>query len=73
MRDTCGADEVVADGAASDSGVFGVGGTVLPGVDLACPLVRDTCGADDVVAGGAASDSGGIGVIGSVLPGVDLP
>ena len=62
-----------ADDTASYSGRIVVGGTVIPGVDLACSLVRDTCGADDVVAGGAASDSGGIGVIGSVLPGVDLP
>ena len=54
MRDTCGADDVDADGAASDSGGFGVGGTVLPGEDLACSSVRETCGIDDVVAGGAA-------------------
>ena len=53
MRDTCGADDVVADGAASGSGGFGVGDTVLPGEDLACSSVRETCGIDDVVAGGA--------------------
>ena len=72
MRDTCGADDIVAGGAASDSGGFCVGGTVLPGVVLACPSVRDTWGTDVVVAGGAASDSGGVGVGGTVVPGVDL-
>ena len=36
MRDTCGADDVVAGGAASDSGGVGVDGTVVPGIDLAC-------------------------------------
>ena len=36
MRDTWGTDVVVAGGAASDSRGVGVGGTVVPGVDLAC-------------------------------------
>ena len=72
MRDTCGADDVVAGGAASESDGIGVGGTVLLGKDLVCSSVRDKCGAGDVVAGGAASDSGGIGVGGRVLPGVDF-
>ena len=68
MIDRCGADDVVAGGAASDSGGVGVGATVVPGVDLACSSVRDTCVAGDVVAGGAASDSGGFGVDRAVPP-----